>query len=232
MKRFVIVIAAVVVMSMLLSSQTGAFAENDKPVVPKEKIMLWNGRDFTGWKLFTREPEHDVTKTWSVANGVVRCVGKPAGYMRTEKDYADYLFHVEWRWPGRGGNSGALVHMSGPDKVWPKSLECQLASGNAGDFWLIGEGRRYLENIETAEHAKGGERVRDRRVTKLKTSSEKPLAQWNAYDIICKDDWVVVLVNGVLQNVGTRCSVTSGKICLQSEGTPIEFRNIYIEPLE
>lgn len=232
MKRFVIAITAVVVMSTLLSAQTGAQTENDKPIVPKEKMMLWNGRDFTGWKLFTREPEHDVTKTWSVANGVVRCVGKPAGYMRTEKNYADFLFHVEWRWPEKGGNSGALVHMSGPDKVWPKSLECQLASGNAGDFWLIGEGRRYTENIETAEHAKADERVRGRNVRKLKDSSEKPLGQWNAYDIICKDDWVVVLVNGVLQNIATKCSITSGKICLQSEGAPVEFRNIYIEPLE
>jgi len=212
--------------------EAGSLVKKNEPIVPKEKIMLWNGEDFTGWKLFTREPEHDVTKTWSVANGVVRCVGKPAGYMRTEKDYANYLFHVEWRWPGKGGNSGALVHMGGPDKVWPKSLECQLASGNAGDFWLIGEGRRYLENIETREHAKGDDRVRGRNVRKLKDSSEKPLGQWNAYDIICKDDWVVVLVNGVLQNIATMSSITSGKICLQSEGTPVEFRNIYVEPLE
>ena len=36
----------------------------------------------------------------------------------------------------------------------------------------------------------------------------------------------------VLQNVATKCSLKSGKICLQSEGTPVEFRNIYIEPVE
>ncbi len=232
MKRYVIAIVGVVVMTVLLAAQAGAPVKKNEPIVPKEKIVLWNGKDFAGWKLFGRDPEYDLTKTWSVRNGVVRCQGKPSGYMRTEKDYANYLFHVEWRWPGKGGNSGALVHMSGPDNVWPKSLECQLYSGNAGDFWLIGEGRKYLRNIETAEHAKGDERVKGRRVVKLKTSSEKPLGQWNAYDIICKDDWVVVLVNGVLQNVATKCSITSGKICLQSEGTPVEFRNIYIEPLE
>jgi len=62
MKRYVIAIAVIVVMSMLLSAQTGAVAENDKPIVPKEKMILWNGKDFSGWKLFTREPEHDVTK--------------------------------------------------------------------------------------------------------------------------------------------------------------------------
>ena len=88
------------------------------------------------------------------------------------------------------------------------------------------------EGVETAEHAKGGSRVRGRRTIKLKDSSEKPVGQWNAYDIICKDDWIVVMVNGVLQNVATQCSEKAGKICLQSEGAVIEYRNLYIEPLE
>lgn len=225
MKRYMLAIAASVVTIALFAAATGASEGGDKPIVPEEKTMLWNGKDFAGWKLFTREPDHDVTKTWSVKNGLIRCEGKPAGYMRTEKDYADYHLHVEWRWPSKGGNNGVLVHMSGQDKVWPKSLECQLYSGNAGDFWVIG-------GLETAEHAKAGERVRGRRTLKLKDSSEKKLGQWNAYDIICKDDWIVVMVNGILQNVATKCSDKSGKICLQSEGTPIEYRNIYIEPLE
>jgi len=225
MKRYLVVTVALVVTAILLVAAAGASQGQNKPIVPKEKMMLWNGKDFTGWKLHTREPQHDVTKTWSVTNGLIRCEGKPAGYMRTEKEYADYLFHVEWRWPDKGGNNGVLVHMSGADNVWPKSLECQLHSGNAGDFWVIG-------GLETDEHAKANERVKGRRTIKLKDSSEKPLGQWNAYDIICKDDWVVVLVNGVLQNVATKCSASSGKICLQSEGTPIEYQNVYIEPLE
>jgi hypothetical protein len=215
----------VVVTMALLTSPAGAMVRSDAPVVPKEKVMLWNGKDFAGWKLLVPDPDHDVTKTWSIKDGVIRCEGRPAGYMRTEKDYANYLLHVEWRWVGKGGNSGVLVHTTGKDTVWPKSLECQLASGSAGDFWVIG-------GVEVAEHAKQGKRVRGRNVRKLKQSSEKPLGQWNAYDIICKDDWVVVLVNGALQNIGSKCSDKSGKICLQSEGTPIEFRNIYLEPLE
>ena len=225
MKRYLVAIAALVVTAALLAATTGASQGQNKPIVPREKMVLWNGKDFAGWKLYTREPGHDVTKTWSVANGLLRCEGKPPGYMRTEKDYADYLLHVEWRWPAKPGNNGVLVHMSEPDVVWPKSLECQLASGNAGDFWVIG-------GLETAEHAKANERVKDRRTIKLKDSSEKPPGEWNAYDIICKDDWVVVFVNGVLQNVATKCSARSGKICLQSEGTPIEYRNVCIEPLE
>ncbi|MHC4460849.1 MAG: 3-keto-disaccharide hydrolase [Planctomycetota bacterium] len=225
MKRYAVTIVVLVLTMALLAATAGAPEKQKEPIVPKKKTVLWNGKDFTGWKLFVSDPRHDVTKTWSVKDRVIRCTGRPAGYMRTEADYANYLFHVEWRWPRSGGNSGVLNHTVGPDKVWPKSLECQLASGSAGDFWVIG-------GLECREHAKKGKRVRGRNVKKLKDSSEKPLGQWNKYDIICKDDWVVVLVNGVLQNVATRCSITSGKICLQSEGTPIEFRNIYIEPLE
>jgi hypothetical protein len=202
-----------------------AAVEDVKPAVPKEKTVLWNGTDFTGWQRFLPDPSKDVDKTWSIENGLLRCTGSPAGYMRTETSYADYHLHVEWRWPAKPGNNGVLVHMSGKDKVWPRSLECQLASGHAGDFWVIG-------GLEFAEHAKGGGRVKERRTIKLHESSEKPPGEWNQYDILCKDDWVVVLANGVLQNVATKCSDKSGKLCLQSEGAPIEYRNLWLEPLE
>jgi len=200
-------------------------AETAEAVVPKEKTALWNGTDFAGWRRFLPDASKNVDDTWSIGDGVLRCTGRPAGYMRTETPYADYHLHVEWRWPAKPGNNGVLVHMSGPDTVWPRSLECQLASGSAGDFWVIG-------GLEFAEHAKGGKRVQGRRTVKLHESSEKPAGEWNQYDIVCKDDWVVVLVNGVLQNVATKCSEKSGRICLQSEGAPIEYRNLWLEPLE
>jgi hypothetical protein len=200
-------------------------AEQSAPVVPKEKTILWNGTDFAGWQRFLQDASKDVNETWSVGDGVLRCTGRPAGYMRTQTPYADYHLHVEWRWPDTPGNSGVLIHMSGPDKVWPRSLECQLAAGNAGDFWVI-------DGVEFTEHGAGGDRVNGRRTVKLHDSSEKPAGEWNQYDIICKDDWVVVFVNGVLQNVATKCSDKSGRICLQSEGAPIEFRNLWIEPLQ
>ncbi len=224
MRRLVIISVAVLFIASLLSVPAVA-GESAGPVVPREKMVLWNGKDYAGWQRFLPDPSKDVDKTWSIDNGLLRCAGSPAGYMRTEASYADYHLRVEWRWPAKPGNNGVLVHMSGQDVVWPRSLECQLASGNAGDFWVIG-------GLEFAEHAKGGQRVNGRRTAKLRESSEKPPGEWNQYDIVCKEDWVVVLVNGVLQNVATKCSDKSGKICLQSEGAPIEYRNIWIEPLE
>ncbi len=224
MRRLIVVLSATLFAVPLVMTPAGAGTADDV-VVPQEKIVLWNGADYTGWKRFLPDASKDVDETWSIENGILRCTGKPPGYMRTETPYADYHLRVEWRWPANPGNNGVLVHMSGEDKVWPRSLECQLASGNAGDFWVIG-------GLEFAEHAQGGKRVNGRRTVKLHESSEKPPGEWNQYDIICKDDWVVVLVNGMLQNVATACSDKSGRICLQSEGAPIEYRNIRLEPLE
>jgi len=210
---------------ILLVAIPAVAQKNDAPVVPKKKIVLFNGKDFTGWKRFVGEPGFDLSKNWKVKNGIVMCGGRPSGYMRTVKPYADYKFHVEWRWAQKAGNSGVLVHMSGPDKVWPKSIECQMLSGDAGDFYVI-------EGTEFKQHAEATDRVNERNVKKLHDSSEKPIGEWNTYEIICKDDWIVVLVNGQVQNVATECNVTGGKICLQSEGVPVAFRNIYIEPVE
>jgi hypothetical protein len=191
----------------------------EEPIEPKEKIVLWNGKDFTGWKLYLCDPKADVNAVWSVIDGVILCKGKPNGYMRTVKDYANYTFHVEWRWVAGKGNSGVLLHMREPDKVWPKSIECQLMSGNAGDFWLIG-GTEIKEHIDKKK----------RRVPKKCVGAEKPLGEWNRYDIVCKGNKILPYVNGVLVNEATEATVCSGKICLQSEGKPIMFRNIYIAP--
>jgi hypothetical protein len=69
-------------------------------------------------------------------------------------------------------------------------------------------------------------------IPKKENSSEKTPGQWNTYEIFCNADVIRCYVNGVLQNEGTGATATSGRICLQSEGGPIEFRNIYIESLE
>jgi len=194
---------------------------------PGQKVMLWNGKDFSGWKLYVADKDINVNDIWSVKDGVVYCAGKPNGYMRTKAKYADYRLHVEWRWPDEPTNSGVLLHASGEDQVWPKCIECQLKSGNAGDFVLIGgpgitvDGKD-MQNVEKQFVVS----------PKKQQSSEKPAGQWNTYEIYCEKDTIRCYVNGVLQNEGTAASLTAGWICLQSEGSPIEFRNIYIEPLD
>ena len=195
------------------------------PVTPKEKTMLFNGKDFAGWKLFIPDESINVDDIWSVKDEVVHCKGVPNGYMRTKAEYANYRLHLEWRWPAEPTNSGVLLHASGPDQVWPLPIECQLKSGNAGDFVLINSPGMTVDGKDIQDKNKQFVVAK-----KKEPSNEKPAGQWNAYDIHCEDDTIRCYVNGVLQNEGTAATITSGWICLQSEGSPIEFRNIYIEP--
>lgn len=212
-----------------LQSEGGVIEFRNIYIEPLDSLVrLWNGKDFTGWTRFLGERGADPDKTWNIVNGVIHCAGKPAGYIRTDADYENYILHVEWRWAGGvwGGNSGVLVHMSLPDMVWPKSIECQLAAGNAGDFWVIG-------GADFDEHRRNeGGRADGRRFRKLADSTEKPRGQWNEYDIVCKGNTIEAFVNGVKQNAATNTSVSKGKICLQSEGERIEFRNIYLRPIK
>lgn len=225
MKRFagrlLVLSVLLIILSALMGCQ-GMFG----PTEPGKKTMLFNGTDLTDWKLFIPDKDIDVNTIWSVKNRVVRCEGKPNGYMRTKAEFKNYKLHLEWRWPDEPTNSGVLLHSRGEDKVWPRCIECQLKAGSAGDFVLING---------TGITVDGRDRQDVNRqfvgITKKQPSSEKSPGQWNSYDIDCNEDVIRCYVNGVLQNLGTNATDTSGWICLQSEGGPIEFRNIYIEPL-
>ncbi|MDX9973480.1 MAG: DUF1080 domain-containing protein [FCB group bacterium] len=191
------------------------------PVTPKEVTPLFNGKDLSGWKLYLGDKGPDPATVWSVKDGILHCTGKPSGYIRTEGAYRNYVLIVEWRWPAGEGNNGVLVHTSGPDEVWPKSIECQLHTGDAGDFWVIG-GTDFAEHTDKSE----------RRVPNKTDDTEKPLGEWNQMKIVANEDTLTVFVNDKEVNKATQTTVTGGAICLQSEGTPIEFRRVELQPLE
>lgn len=192
-------------------------------------IKLFNGKDLSGWKVFIEPKSQDKVKpedVWSVKDGEIHCKGRPAGYIITDKDYGDYVLELEWRWPEKGGNSGVLCHASGKDKIWPKSWEAQLFSGSAGDIWLID----YKLDVD-----KGRQDPKvNRHYFRMKTDKpvEKKIGEWNKYKITCKGDTVKLEINGQLVNEGKNAESNKGKIVLQSEGTPIQFRNITLTPLK
>jgi uncharacterized sulfatase len=201
------------------------------PIIPRKKTSLWNGKDLSEWEGIVQDASYDPTQLWSVRDGVIHCNGNPKGYLRTLWHYREYKLHVEWRWPEKPGNSGVLLHAGdtprvwpvGDNAVWPRCIESQLASGSAGDFWVIG-GATFKEH--TTGYAGSG-----RNVKKRGDSAENPPGEWNNYDIECRGDSIRVHVNGKLMNEATRATEISGRICLQSEGAPVQFRNVYIEPL-
>lgn len=193
---------------------------NTTVITPANKIKLFDGRSLAGWIFVSQDTNAPAVAIWSVTNGVITCQGKPSGYARTRQAYRDYQLHAEWRFPAGPGNSGVFLHISGADQVWPTCLEAQLLSGSAGEIRL--NGGSHADNLATPD-AKSFPRRRP--------SSEKPVGEWNSYDIVCRSNTVTVRVNGVLQNQVTGTSVSSGAIGLQAEGKPVEFRNLSIEPL-
>ena len=212
MKKTLLKTAVVVLISVLPT-----FGE--EAIEPVETIELFNGKDLSGWS-FCLKGDTDSKEVFKVEDGILKCKGRPSGYMRTEKAYKNYRLLIEWRFLKKG-NGGVLVHMEGPDKVWPKSIECQGMVGNQGDFFVI-------DGTEFKEHrgAKG------RRVQKRGESNEKPLGEWQTYEVECIGDIVRPIVNGKVMNEATECSVTSGRICIQSEGAEWECRKLTLNPIK
>ena len=165
-------------------------------------------------------------------------MGKPEGHLITKQAYKDYRLQVEYRFTGKAGNCGVLVHASTPRalyKMFPKSIEVQMESGNAGDFWCIQEDVKVAD-MEKRRPRKGNEKWGGaegdaRRILNLTDNSEKPLGEWNTMVVEARGDKITVWVNGDLVNDGFSATATSGKIALQAEGTEVEFRKVELGPL-
>jgi hypothetical protein len=192
-------------------------------------IELFNGKNLKNWIVVAPDSVPADSVFW-VANGLMHTSGIPKGYIRTRKSYDNYTLHAEWRWTGEPGNSGVLLHATGEDIVFPNSIEAQLKAGNAGDLVLIGEGSGIT--VSDSVYLVTSEENRYKVIKKFQESSEYEPGEWNSYDILVRDDMVTLTVNGVLQNKGTSATITRGSICLQSEGVPMQFRNVYLVPLE
>ncbi|MFN4261585.1 MAG: DUF1080 domain-containing protein [Gemmataceae bacterium] len=194
-------------------------------------ISLFNGKDLTGWKKFVDpKSKADPDQIFTVKDGVIVVDGSVNGYLITDKEYGDYVLRLQWRWGDkvtRGRNSGVFVHVVGEDKIWPKGVEAQLMSGNAGDFWLVGDFQLTVDpKQQDPKIARHYFRFKD------KKDVEKPLGEWNQYEIICKGGTIKLIINGQVVNEGSKAELSKGKILLQSEGAEIHFRNIELTPLQ
>jgi hypothetical protein len=121
--------------------------------------------------------------------------------------------------------------MTGEDKVWPAFTEAQLKADNAGFFVFSGDSTCTEIQQATEQRRAKGNNKKVRVVKRMPGVEEKPLGEWNSYDIVCTGDTVTLTVNGQLANKTSGCVPASGRIGLQSEGAQLEFRNIYLEPV-
>jgi hypothetical protein len=201
--------------------------------IPKFR-ELFNGKDLSGWVNVNTAKD-----TWSVRDGLLVCTGKPIGVMRTEKQYENFIMHIEWRHMEAGGNSGTFIWSEGTvpaGRRLPNGMEVQMLELD----WVNQHKRKdgtlppiaYVHgelfgagNLKTVPDNPRGSR------SKSIENRCKGKGQWNTYIVVAVDGVVKLSVNGKFVNGVSKASVKKGYICLESEGAEIHFRNIKIMEL-
>jgi len=113
------------------------------------------------------------------------------------------------------GNSGCLVHIQPPHKVWPQCIEVQLMNRDAGNIFAI-----------------NGSKFTGKKDADAQKRAIKPVGQWNQETVMSKDGAITCTINGVQVATGTGAAPDHGQIAWQSEGRPIRFRNLMIKTLD
>lgn len=204
-----------------------------------QTIHLFNGKDLNNWysDVPATDKDPNLRKSFIIRDGNLVSMGTPEGHLLTKEKYENYRLELEYRFAGKPGNCGVLVHASTPRALYamfPKSIEVQMMHSNAGDFWCIVEDIK-VEDMETRRGPKenwGITEGKERRVKNLTDNSERPFGEWNKMTIECRGDKIKVWVNGDMVNDGFGATVQKGQIALQAEGAEVEFRKVDLTPLK
>ncbi len=198
-----------------------------------QRIKLFNQKDLQGWYAFGDEAgkHNNAADLFSVEDNMIRMYGLKAGYLMTEESFKNFELTVEYRWntdanfvkKNNSKNSGVmyLVPAETPDVLWPKGIQFQIKEGATGDFVLLQEVTLKINETKTEP----GKSV----VTKRFADAEKTIGEWNKLVVISKNGKITQKLNGKLVNEGTESSVREGRILLQYEGFPIDFRKVCIK---
>ncbi|MCU0361720.1 MAG: DUF1080 domain-containing protein [Bacteroidales bacterium] len=173
--------------------------------------------------------------TWHVEKDILVCSGQPIGVMRSEKQYENFILHIEWMHTEPGGNSGVFVWSNAnppEDTRLPDGVEVQMLELD----WVNLNKREGVTPPIAYVHGElfgvgGVKTIPDNpRGTRSKSVENrcKGKGEWNTYDVVCVDGVIKLSVNGKFVNGISGSSQRKGYICLESEGARIHFRNIKI----
>ena len=132
--------------------------------------------------------------TWHVEKDILICSGQPIGVMRSEKQYENFILHIEWMHTEPGGNSGVFVWSNAnppettrlPDGVEVQMLELDWVNLNKCDgvtpplAYVHGE-LFGVSGVQTVPDNPRGTR------SKSIENLCKGKGEWNTYDVVCVD---------------------------------------------
>jgi hypothetical protein len=209
-------------------------------------VVLFSGHDLAQFDTFikTQGLNSDPNHVFLVEKGALHVSGKEFGYIITKQDFANYYLRSEFKWgegtypprEGQARDSGILYHMTGPQKVWPTSIEFQILEGGTGDFWMTdGGGLTGTNGVRVTGPPGNAEKIdrigkgRSQNVAGFRDPTgevEKLHGHWNLLELVVQGDHVKQFVNGKLANEGSAAYPSAGKILFQSEGAEVFFRDI------
>lgn len=225
----------------------GAVAENAAPAGAEPAAAepawraLFNGRDLSGWafRVPPSLPAGPVEECWTVEGD--RLVARRSGFhwLETEEAFGDYVLSLEWRFPESGGvdnGGGVVVRAGGLDsrQVNPTGVEIDFRptadqAEQIGTGCLIAYETRVANQAGEADGRDGG--AGRRRLGVTATPVVRGPGEWNACVITCRGDRLTVEMNGVVVNEAWGLDRAAGAICLRSQDSPVEYRNVRIRAL-
>lgn len=221
---------------------------------PAGFTALFNTRDFSGWKVPAGDNGH-----WKVLEGVIDYDAESEATgdknLWTEREYADFVLHVEWRIKSTPYVNPNVPYIL-PDgtharDIAGKPMKMSLPDSDSGILirgsgrhqlnifcWPIGSGEMYGLRMDP----KSSPEVRA--AATPRTQADKPVGEWNKFEITVRGNTVNALLNGKPVIVGMQSPdlPARGRIGLQHHGSKrngqwssppslVQFRNIYIKEI-
>src|SRR5436190_10716212 len=212
--------------AVLLSAAPLHADEKDVGFVP-----MFNGKDLTGWVNVNCAPG-----TFFVKDNQTITTGKPTGYLRTAKQYENFIAEFEWMHvppkPDAVGNSGFFVWADPIPAVgtpYTRGIEVQVlvnlekkdAYTSQGDLFSIWGATCKPDR----PHPMGWARC-------LPSENRcKGEYEWNHYKVIANNGVLKLHVNGKEVSGVYECNPRKGYLALESEGSECRFKNLKIKEL-
>ena len=181
--------------------------------------------------------------TWAWKDGVLISTGTPIGVLRTRQKFTNVEMVIEWRLLKPAGNSGVFVWV--PDQALAQlkpgalpeyGIEVQMLdhafrdqyekqSGKKGDWFttngdIFAVGKSKLTPFPPV--SPNGSRSFPRK------DLSRGVGEWNHYYVRAINGELRLWVNGEEVSGGSGAEPRTGYLCLEAEGSPVEFRNIRV----